>query len=207
MSNLKIYTFNGESGDKYYWTEKLNMTGWRSFVARVSRHNQDPVNYPVTLVFTPLRRKSHRNIEGKLDNYLENEGGCWVWQGNQSDDGYGRVRIEGKKRRAHIVSFEYAFGPVPEGLMVCHECGNSLCINPSHLYAGTYSDNYADMVRHGTRNTPRGQDAPKAKLTEAQVLEIRSDHRSTRVIAEIYGMGKSTIQQIKAGEIWTHLKL
>lgn len=147
-------------------------------------------------------RVVHRDVAKKLENFSISPTGCWIWKGNKTHDGYGRVRIAGKKRRAHIVSFEECFGKVPEGRMVCHKCGNRLCMNPDHLYAGTGKDNYADMVAHGNSNRPCGESHPKAKLTEDEAREIRTSPLSTRALAKIYGLGKSTIQQIKAGKIW-----
>lgn len=205
--NSRVFEFEGESGDKHYWTERLNLTSWHCFYARILRWEADSEKYPLCKVFTPLLRRSYRTVEGKLSNFEKCAGGCWLWKGNKTHDGYGRVRIKGKKRRAHILSYEYAFGAVPVGMMVCHRCGNPLCINPEHLYAGTSRDNYADMVRHGTSNRPCGERVAKAKLTEVQVLEIRLDPRTTRELAKVYGVGKSTIQQAKVGLTWKHLPI
>jgi hypothetical protein len=48
-------------------------------------------------------------------------------------NGYGRTRHEGKQRHAHRVVYEQLVGPVPEGLVLHHVCGNRLCVNPAHL--------------------------------------------------------------------------
>lgn len=74
---------------------------------------------------------------------------CWPWKGGFYPDGYGRVRMGGKPKRAHRVAYELANGPVPKGLLVCHTCDNPKCCNPSHLFAGTRQDNFDDMVRKG----------------------------------------------------------
>lgn len=207
MSNCRLFEFNGVVGDKRFWAKRLGMSGWRSFYARILRWEANPDSYPLDKVFTPLERKNYRTVEGKLSNFEISPCGCWVWKGNKSSDGYGRVRLNGKKRRAHIISYEHIYGTVPEGKMVCHRCGNRLCINPEHLYAGTSVDNYADMVRHGTSNRPFGERTTKAKLTESQVLEIRRSHKTTRELAKVYGVGKSTVQQARSGETWKHLPM
>ena len=36
-------------------------------------------------------------------------------------------------------------------LIVCHTCDNKLCVNPEHLYLGTYKDNLTDAYVRGVR--------------------------------------------------------
>lgn len=76
---------------------------------------------------------------------IKNPDGCWVWQG--ATDGrhrYGSFQFEGRVARAHRVSFEWAKGPIPEGLVLDHLCRTTLCVNPDHLEAVTQ---YANVLR------------------------------------------------------------
>lgn len=205
MSDPHVYEYKGERGDKYYWSTKLGITP-QSFYSRVLKNRQDPLRFPTEWVFELQGRTLTRDVDKKLLKYEVHESGCWVWVGNRSDDGYGRVRVDGKKRRAHIVSYERVNGAVPEGRMVCHRCGNPLCINPAHLYAGTYEDNYADMVRHGRANRPKGEAIHTAKLTPELVRAIRQAKGSNRELAKQFNIGKSTIQTIQSGIAWRHVK-
>lgn len=81
--------------------------------------------------------------------HIDESRGCWEWTGYRNTLGYGRVRIEGKKELAHRVSYALFVGPITDSLLVCHHCDNPSCINPSHLFLGTNSDNFRDMSAKG----------------------------------------------------------
>jgi hypothetical protein len=92
----------------------------------------------------------------------------------------------------------------PDGWVICHKCDNPLCCNPSHLFAGTRADNQRDMqakLRSGVLGTKN----PKAVLTEAQVLEIRSSSEKDSVLAARYGVKSWAIGDARTGRHWKHL--
>lgn len=67
---------------------------------------------------------------------------CWEWQGGRCSSGrYGGISDGGKPRAAHRAMYELFVGPIPEGLVVDHLCGNKLCVNPAHLEAVTDQEN------------------------------------------------------------------
>ena len=49
----------------------------------------------------------------------------------------------------HRISWVFRFGSIPQGLLVLHECDNPPCVNPDHLFLGTYQDNMNDMIKKG----------------------------------------------------------
>ncbi len=119
---------------------------------------------------------------------------------------------------AHRIAFELANGPIPAGLLVLHSCDNRKCVNPAHLRCGTHLDNAADRNSRGrqatgdriTRNKhiPRGSEHREAKLSESQVLDIRSRHadgESSRCLARKFSMSHMNIRRIVNRVTWKHI--
>ena len=78
-----------------------------------------------------------------------------------------------------------------------HLCGNTPCVNPSHLRFGTSSENALDSILHGTR---------VAKLDKDKVIEIRKSNLSRKELGEIYMVSVPTICNIINGKTWKHVK-
>ena len=72
----------------------------------------------------------------------EPNSGCWLWIGHVDEKlGYGRFVVEGRRRVAHLVSYEALVGPVPAGLQLDHLCRVRSCVNPAHLEPVTQAVN------------------------------------------------------------------
>lgn len=139
-------------------------------------------------------------------------GGCWLWTGSRLSVGYGNFRWGGRLVTTHRYAYEVAFGPIPEGLLVCHKCDVRACCNPEHLFLGTHADNAADMMQKGRHvkatSGPRGSEIASSKLKEADVAEIKVQLRAKRSqpkIAKQYGVSVSTINAIAHGETWRQI--
>ena len=104
---------------------------------------------------------------------------------------------------AHRLSYRMHYGEIPKGMLVRHMCHKTLCVNPHHLKVGTHLDNMRDM-REAGRST-KGERNPMAKLTRAQVDEIRrryTDGATLKALAEEYDVHLSTIGYAVAGDTW-----
>lgn len=69
--------------------------------------------------------------------------GCWLWQGRQNRNGYGRlyVRGSGGDQMAHRYAYTAAVGLIPEGYQLDHLCRVRHCVNPEHLEPVTQREN------------------------------------------------------------------
>ena len=123
----------------------------------------------------------------------------------QSNRGYGWFCFRQKTVRAHRASWELHNGPIPNGLHVLHKCDVRCCVNPDHLFLGTHLDNMRDRHLKGRSTGPKGSAAAKAKLSDADVVLIRSSKLPARELAESLGVNKSTIYSILNGRTWVHV--
>ena len=126
--------------------------------------------------------------------------GCWLWTDSLYTTGYGKLRDGKKIRRAHRVSWEQTYGPIPDGLLVLHRCDTRSCVNPAHLWLGTNQDNLSDAARKGRMT--RGVHNNFTRLTEDQVLAIRRSSETLSVLSARYGVGRSTVQDVRRGRTW-----
>lgn len=134
---------------------------------------------------------------------------CWEWPLSRNvKSGYGQLSTWANGKRvilsAHSASYRTFKGPTND-LFVCHACDNPPCFNPKHLFLGTQRDNIHDAISKGRTNHPRGVNHSKARLTEQQIVAIRSDARTHREIAKDYGVALSTVGHIRTHRSWRHV--
>lgn len=125
--------------------------------------------------------------------------GCWLWRGGERGKSYGSFWLVDRTVSAHKIAYALAFGPV-NGL-VLHTCDTPRCCNPLHLVDGTHQQNMAHRKERGRhlRCGRRGAAHHHTTLSREDVLAIRNDTRTQRVIAAAYGIRQSAVSRIKTG--------
>jgi hypothetical protein len=93
-----------------------------------------------------MRLTAGENIGRQL---IKTTNGCWIYIGARDRKGYGRVKFKGKLTLVHRASWEMSNGAIPPKLLVCHKCDTPSCVNPKHLFLGTYADNNNDKIKKG----------------------------------------------------------
>jgi len=137
-----------------------------------------------------------------LEKVVKVSSGCHEWIGCLMPNGYGQFHKDGKTAYAHRVAWEIEHGEEPSEY-VLHKCDNRKCVNPEHLFIGSFYDNMNDMVEKGRQ--AHGEKNHHAKLTKEQVLQIRQEIGTNQEIGEKYGVTRSLISMIRSGRIWKNI--
>lgn len=120
-------------------------------------------------------------------------------------DGYTGVVLCADRRRTTVAVHRLvaaAFIGHPNGMEVNHKDGCKHNNALDNLEYVTRSENQRHAYKTGLHVALKGETNPYAKLTNAQVLEIRSSSRPLRVFAERFGVSISAVHLARAGKSW-----
>lgn len=126
----------------------------------------------------------------------------WSGEGNKS-----RLHValgKGNQLGVHQVVMLAFVGPPPIGMEVAHNNGKPDDNRLSNLRYDTPVGNQADRLKHGTHM--RGRRHPSAILTRQAVLKIRASKLPYRVLAQMYGVSRSGIKNVRNRRAWAWLK-
>lgn len=136
---------------------------------------------------------------------VEKTDGCWFWTARKSPQGYGRFSLGGRNHIASRVVYELLVGAIPPDMHVLHRCDNPSCVNPSHLWLGTNTDNIADRMRKGRSRGFPGEANGNRRLTADDVRSIRrevADGARKADVARKFGVPRGHVGQIVSRASW-----
>ena len=135
----------------------------------------------------------------------------------KTSDGYYAVNLvdkeNGKRKqfRVHRLVLLAFKGAPPEGMVACHNDGDTSNNKLSNLRWDTQQGNQRDRIRHGT--SLRGTQSGTNKLTRKQVIKIKkalsvdNSFKNIKNLAKKYNVSEATIGDIRANRTWEYLKI
>lgn len=127
--------------------------------------------------------------------------GCWIWQRAMYPSGYGHVAPNRAGGYAHRLAWELAYGPIPTDgprLCVCHKCDVPACVNPDHLFLGTYSENIQDSIAKGRFTRNRGPRARKTHCHRGHPFDEENTYVSPTGSRRCRACGREAVRRYKA---------
>ena len=164
-----------------------------------------PKRIPHNVICNPTERQL-----SKFNSFTDRSGGpdsCWIWNGPRDPSRtYGTIQLKSGRIRTHRLAYFLSFGPVPDGLFVCHKCDNRLCCNPAHLYAGTHEQNMKDMRSRMSYRPLSGESHPNNRITFQDVLDIKKAYYFEGVnpssLSKKYKVTGDHIRNVLRGRFW-----
>jgi len=141
------------------------------------------------------------------------ESGCWEWMG-AIRNGYGCMKINKKTVDVHRLSWIIFHKNIPESLWILHRCDNHKCVNPSHLFLGTHSDNMQDMCSKGRhyfqRNPSSARKNSICKLRKNEIIQIRKLYKinkyTLKELGQIFHVSFTNVSQIVNFKTWKEIR-
>lgn len=124
---------------------------------------------------------------------------CWPWKRGLSGSGRPYFTLNGKKVLAYRLTYELMTGKkLADDVLARHTCDNEVCCNGRHIIEGDHQQNMNDMKereRHGQ----------SAHVVRA-IRKLAEGGATHAKIAELYGIGRSTVTEIVGGVNYQHVK-
>lgn len=148
-----------------------------------------------------LKKKSNTKWNIRID-----ENNCFLVTTHKGNAyGYPRINIGGKDVLIHRLVYKEMYGEIKGGLFIRHKCDIRMCVNPEHLIIGNHKENMKDMTDR--KRQAKGIKNGRAKLTESEVLEIRSIYPelSYEKLAKKYNVSRFVTYAVVKRKTWKHI--
>lgn len=122
---------------------------------------------------------------------------CWPWKGKLAGNGRPYFTVDGKKVLAYAAAREAVTGEKANGRMHLHQCDNQVCCRWDHITLGTHEQNMLEMKERERHGLPHHTVRAIRKLADAG--------RPHSEIADLYGIGRSTVTEIVGGVSYQHV--
>jgi hypothetical protein len=118
-----------------YWTRRADAIEARK--ASEAKEKEEAIDNSFELTEEEAQRFEDKVERGEGDQ-------CDVWVAGKDDQGYGRFKLRGKGRRAHVISWQREHGRLANpsrSMVIAHLCETESCVKPSHLDEQTQQQN------------------------------------------------------------------
>lgn len=140
-----------------------------------------------------------------LSRSIKRENGCIEYGGGNLKHKYGLIsvtlsghRMSLPAHRAMYIAVNQVFD-LPSNIYIRHKCDNPCCVNIKHLEAGTAKDNARDTIERGRRAATYAPHTRQHKLTNQQVIDIKSCEQSQQWYADEYNITKGYVYKLQSG--------
>lgn len=129
---------------------------------------------------------------------------CWDWLASTDSKGRGKIvsYIDGVTyyHIAPRLSFYLHNKIDPKDKYVCHSCDNPTCVNPSHLWLGTHSDNMKDFYKKGGVKSEKFRTRSLIRengriLTKNSVFPLLAQGMNQKQVAQKLGVSGAAVSK------------